>query len=107
VTLYKGKGKLVSAIRCMSEIKNFTSPIRRYAYAYFSILTLTFAKIVRAFTKMGPIFAKVKIKIELKIVPLSGPPRSTFAKVDHFDFGKIRLLQKSNFDFGKSENFHL
>ena len=32
-----------------------------------------------------PFFAKVKIKIELKIVPLSGPPRSTFAKVDHFE----------------------
>jgi len=58
-------------------------------YAYFS---LTFAKIVRAFTKMGPIFAKVKVKIELKIVPLSGPPRSTFAKVD-FDFGKSEILQ--------------
>jgi len=54
-----------------------------------------------------PFFAKVKIKIELKKVPLSGPPRSTFAKVDHFDFCKNRLLQKSNFDFGKSETFLL
>jgi hypothetical protein len=46
-------------------------------------------------------FAKIEKKVELKIVPLDAPPRSTFAKIDRFDFCKILQKSKSKSDFCK------
>ncbi len=65
---------------------------RRYAYAYFSILTLTFAKKIRAFQKKGPGFCHFLQKSKSK----------SRSKKFRWAAHPARLLQKSKIDFCKS-----